>query len=111
MAKIKFGEQKIKRDNGFIEKNIVAYADVTKTCKNIFGDVIKAYLMLETYYEGEPIDNWKKRVKEEYYINNLDRLEIDGQELYIEFSKGKIVKIITSEWGTIYSHKRMIEID
>ena len=111
MAKIKFGEHKIKQDNGFIEKNIVAYADVTKTCKNIFGDVKNAYLILDTYYEGESLDDWKKRVKEQYFIKDSDRLEIDGQVLYIEFSNGKIVKIITSEWGSIYSYKRMIEIE
>ena len=112
MAKIKFGEKKTKREDGFIETTMVAYADVTKIAKNIFGDVKKSYLILDAYYKGEPIEDWKKNIKEQYSsIKDSDMgLEVDAKTLYVEFVNGKVASFTTSEWGSVHSCKSMIEI-
>lgn len=44
MTKAKIKEYQYKRSDGFIETKLIAYIDVTKNVKNIFGDIVKKRL-------------------------------------------------------------------
>ena len=111
--KVKFGKRKVKQVTGFIETRIIAYVDVTKIAKNLFDNVKRAIIVQDTYYQFETLEEWKKSQKEAASkIDDKDRkLDIDGQDLIIEFKSGKVIEFHTSEWGRVTSIKEMPEIE
>ena len=103
MMKAKIKEYQYKRSDGFIETKLIAYIDVTKNAKNIFGDIVKkAIIVVDEYNEIKGSKSeWKNLVKEvEYNVGNKV-LKVDANVAYITFTNGKCVKFYSSEWGTI----------
>ena len=104
MTKAKIKECKYKHSNGFIETKLIAYIDVTKNAKNIFGNIVKKAIAVVDEYDDMKgsKSEWQNFVKEvEYDIGNKNVLNVDANVVYITFTNGKCVKFYSSEWGTI----------
>ena len=104
MKKAKIKEYQHKRSNGFVETKLIAYIDVTKNAKNIFGDIVKkAIEVVDEYDEMKGSESeWRDFVEEvEYDVGNENVLNVDTSIIYITFTNGKCIKFYSSEWGTI----------
>ena len=104
MIKSKIKECKYKHSNGFTETKLIAYIDVTKNAKNIFGNIVKKAIAIVDEYDDMKgsKSEWKNLIKEvEYDVNNKNVLNVDTSVVYITFTNGKCVKFYSSEWGTI----------
>jgi hypothetical protein len=103
MVKVKIKEYQYKRSDGFVETKLIAYTDVTKNAKNIFGDIVKkAIVVVDEYDEMKGSKSeWRDFVKVEYDVGNENVLNVDSSVAYITFINGKCVKFYSSEWGTI----------
>jgi len=104
MAKAKIKEYQHKRSNGFVETKLIAYIDVTKNVKNIFGDIVKkAIVVVDEYDEMKGSKSeWRNFIKEAgYNVGNENVLSVDNSFTYITFTNGKCIRFYSSEWGTI----------
>ena len=104
MTKAKIKEYQYKCSNGFVETKMIAYIDVTKNAKNIFGNIVKkAIVVVDEYDEMKGnISEWRNLVKEvRYDVGNENVLSVDSSVAYITFINGKCIKFYSSEWGTI----------
>lgn len=103
-TKAKIKEYQHKRSNGFVETKMIAYIDVTKNAKNIFGDIVKkAIVVVDEYDEMKGSKSeWQNFIKEvEYDVGNENVLSVDTSFAYITFTNGKCIRFYSSEWGTI----------
>ena len=105
--KAKFGKIKVKKNNGFIDTELVAYVDITKIAKNLFDNVKRAILIQNKFYDDIPLEEWKESQREiaSKIDSNSKALDIDAAKLIIEFSSGKVTSFRTSEWGEIFWDK------
>ena len=104
MTKAKIKEYQYKRSDGLIEIKLIAYIDVTKNVKNIFGNIVKkAIVVVDEYDEMKgSIPEWRNLVKEvRYDVGNENVLRVDSSVAYITFTNGKCIKFYSSEWGSI----------
>lgn len=104
MTKAKIKEYQHKHSDGFVETKLIAYIDVTKNAKNIFGNIVKnAIVVVDEYDEMKGSKSeWRNFVKEvEYDIGNENVLNVDTSFVYITFTNGKCIKFYSSEWGAI----------
>ena len=104
MTKAKIKECKYKRSDGFIETKLIAYIDVTKNAKNIFGNIVKKAIAVVDEYDDMKgsKSEWQNLIKEaKYDVGNKNVLNVDASVVYITFTNGKHVKFYSSEWGTI----------
>lgn len=104
MTKAKIKECKYKHSDGSIETKLIAYIDVTKNAKNIFGDIIKKAIAVVDEYDEmkDSKSEWQDVIKEvEYDIGNENVLNVDTSIVYITFTNDKRIKFYSSEWGTI----------
>lgn len=85
------------------ETKLIAYIDVTKNAKNIFGDIVKkAIIVVDEYDEMKGSKSeWQNIIKEVEYDVGDKVLNVDANVAYITFTNGKCVKFYSSEWGTI----------
>lgn len=80
----------------------VALLDVTKKAEEIFGDIEKAFIEINRFYEefGEDVNKWKLDMEDNSYIHK-DFIEIPYEHLYVKFKNGKVVNFYTSEYGQV----------
>lgn len=104
MTKAKIKEYQSKCSDGFVEKKLIAYIDVTSNAKNIFGNIVKkAIVVVDEYDEMKGSESeWRNLVKGvRYDVGTENVLSVDSSVAYITFTNGKRVKFYSSEWGTI----------
>lgn len=104
MPKIRLKEYILKDSIGYMEKRIVAYADVTNHIKDMMDGVEKAYYVVDDNYDpkdyGETEAEGKKRMQESVKSDKTC-IQVDGCSLYVKFKSGKTICFHTSEWGDL----------
>lgn len=113
MSKIRFREYTRKNSNGYMEKRIVAYSDVTSHVKCMMDGVEKAYYVVNDNYDPKDYDeteaDGKKRMQDSIKSDKT-LIDVSGHELYVKFKSGKTICFWTSEWGNLRaSNMKMFE--
>lgn len=75
-----------------------------ESAKSIFGEniVIDAWL-IETYIDHThpSYKDFLSVIEEKKADCNKDRIDVDGEDIALQFSSGNIVRFTSSEWGDI----------